>query len=400
VSENTEKMDSKTIDRLDELLDYVHHVGKLNQKPIFRIEEYKQLNIWEHELKGKIGIQHNIIDDDGVSIWLRIERLKRLAPPPIPEQIQEWIAVGNDPESTPQIKEKLIKTLPDQEAKKLVEEGVVDESDVTNPLKEQITEIKLKDVIFRLENNPQAKVDIDNYLNEHWLPWSEEEKPRRETIKIYDSLFSLQQTIEAQGDEQPIELIWGIGISRWICEGHKINHPLLEKPIEIEVDRKDGAILIHPRNIDPTITVGAYFALENPGVDALLRFGKKHFSEMSEDIEFSPYMHESFEPVLRQASTHLSESGTYWPNVNPDKENRKPNNISEFLEITDSWIVFARPRSSTGFIQDIERFQKNLEESKDAGKQIPNPAKKLVTELSDKKPLQTSGGFLPDGGLR
>lgn len=399
MSENTEKMDSKTIDRLDELLDYVHHVGKLNQKPIFRIEEYKQLNIWEHELKGKIGIQHNIIDDDGVSIWLRIERLKRLAPPPIPEQIQEWIAVGNDPESTPQIKEKLIKTLPDQEAKKLVEEGVVDESDVTNPLKEQITEIKLKDVIFRLENNPQAKVDIDNYLNEHWLPWSEEEKPRRETIKIYDSLFSLQQTIEAQGDEQPIELIWGIGISRWICEGHKINHPLLEKPIEIEVDRKDGAILIHPRNIDPTITVGAYFALENPGVDALLRFGKKHFSEMSEDIEFSPYMHESFEPVLRQASTHLSESGTYWPNVNPDKENRKPNNISEFLEITDSWIVFARPRSSTGFIQDIERFQKNLEESKDAGKQIPNPAKKLVTELSDKKPLQTSGGFLPDGGL-
>jgi len=399
VSENTEKMDSKTIDRLDELLDYVHHVGKLNQKPIFRIEEYKQLNIWEHELKGKIGIQHNIVDDDGVSIWLRIERLKRLAPPPIPEQIQEWVAVGTDPENSPQIKEKLIKTLPEQEAQQLVDEGVVSENDVTNPLKEQITEIKLKDVIFRLENNPQAKADIDNYLNEQWLPWSEEEKPRRETIKIYDSLFSLQQTIEAQGDEQPIELIWGIGISRWICEGHKINHPLIEKSIEIEVDRKDGAILVHARNIDPTIVVGAYFALENPGVDALLRFWKKHFSELSDDIEFSPYIHESFEPILRQASTHLSESGTYWPNVNPDKENRKPNNISESLEIPDSWVVFARPRSSTGFIQDIERFQKKLDEPKDTERQIPNPAKKLVTELSDKKPLQTSGGFLSGGGL-
>ena len=112
MSENTEEMDSKIIDRLDELLDYVHHVGELNQKPIFRIEEYKQLNIWEHELKGKIGIQHNIVDDDdGVSIWLRIERLKRLAAPPIPEQIQEWIAVGNVPESNPQIKEKLIKNM-------------------------------------------------------------------------------------------------------------------------------------------------------------------------------------------------------------------------------------------------------------------------------------------------
>lgn len=398
MSENTEKMDSKIIDRLDELLDYVHHVGKLNQKPIFRIEEYKQLNIWEHELKGKVGIQHDIIDDDGVSIWLRIERLKRTTPPPVPEQMQEWVTVGNDPENIPQIKEKLIKTLPEHEAKKLVEKGVVTESDVTNPLKEQTTEIKLKDVIFRLENNPQTKADIDTYLNEHWLPWSEEEKPRRETIKIYDSLFSLQQIIESQGNEQPIELIWGIGISRWICEGHKINHPLLEKPIEIEVDRKDGSILIHPTNTNPTIAVGAYFALENPGVDALLRFEKKHFSEMSEDIEFSPYMYESFEPILRQASTHLSESGTYWPDVNPDKENRKPNNISESLEITDSWIVFARPRSSTGFIQDIERFQKNLEASKDAGEQVPNPVKKLVTELSDKKLLQTSGSFLSGDG--
>jgi hypothetical protein len=107
-------------------------------------------------------------------------------------------------------------------------------NDVIAPLKEQSTEIRLKDVIFRLENNPQAKVDIDKYLNEQWLPWSEEEKPRRGTIKIYDSLFSLQQTIEAQGDEQPIELIWGVGISRWICEGHTINQPLIEKSVEIE----------------------------------------------------------------------------------------------------------------------------------------------------------------------
>lgn len=398
MSEDKEKMDSKTNSRLNELLDYVHHVGQLNQKPVFRIDEYKQLNIWEHELKGKIGIQHNIIDNDGTSVWLRIERLKRLAPPPIPEIVKDWIVVGNDPESNPQIKDKLIKTLPEKEAKKLIEEGILVESDVTDPLKEQGPGIKLKDVIFRLKNNRQTKIDIDNYLNEQWLPWSEEEKPRRITIKLYDSLFSLQQTIEAQGEDQPIELIWGIGISRWLCEGHKINHPLLEKPIEIEVDRNDGAILIHPRNNEPTIAVSAYFALENPGVDTLLRFGKKHFSEMSEDIEFSPYIHESFEPILRQASTHLSESGTYWPDINPDKENRKPNQISDSLEVTDSWIIFARPRSTTGFIQDIERFQKKLEESKTSDNNLPNPTKRLVTELSDKKPIQTGGGFLLGSG--
>ncbi len=400
MSEDKGKMDSKNSNRLlNDLLNYVHELGKRNQKPIFRIEEYKQLTIWEHELKGKIGIQHNTIDNDGISIWLRIERLKRLAPPSIPESIQEWITVANNPEKNPQIKDKLIKTLPEKEANKLIGEGILMESDITDPLKEQNSEIKLKDVIFRLENNQQIRSDIDRYINEQWLPWSEAEKPRRATIKIYDSLFSLQQAIEAQGDEQPIELIWGIGISRWLCEGHEINHPLLEKPVEIEVDGKDGAIRIHPRNNEPTIAVRAYLALENPGVDALLRFGKKHFTEMSEDIEFSPYIHGSFEPILRQATTHLSESGTYWPDINPDKENREPNKISDSLEVTDSWILFARPRNTTGFIEDIKRFKKKSEESETSDNHIPNPTKRLVTELSDKKPIQTGNGLLSDIGL-
>jgi hypothetical protein len=134
VSNETENMDTKTTARLCELLEYVHHVGRLNQKPVFKIDEYKQLNIWEHQIKGRIGIQHNVADSDGIPIWLRIERLKRISPPSIPEQIQEWIGVGNDPESHPQIKDKLIKTLPEKKAEKLIEEGIVIESDVTNPL--------------------------------------------------------------------------------------------------------------------------------------------------------------------------------------------------------------------------------------------------------------------------
>ena len=141
--ENAEK-----IDRLDKLLAYVLQLGRLRQTPTFKIEQYKQLNIWEHELKGRIGIQHNI-DDDGVSIWLKIERLQRIAPPPIPEQIQEWVTVINDPTSEPQIKDELIKTLPAQEAIELVSNGKVLAEDVLKPLTEKIGAIEKKDVIFR-----------------------------------------------------------------------------------------------------------------------------------------------------------------------------------------------------------------------------------------------------------
>lgn len=384
-------MGRNSTNRLTDLLDYIHHIGILNQKPIFRINEYGKLTIWEHQFKGRIGIQHNLTDEDDVSVWLKIERLKRNGPPEIPEQIQEWISVSNDPENTPQIKDKLIKTIPAKEAQNLLSKGVVNEQDIQDSLKPQYGEIEFNDVIFRLNSNAVLKFAVDSYLNKQWVLWAEEEKPRRKTIKIYDSFFSLQQTLEAQGDEQPIELIWGIGITRWKCEGHKIDHPLIEKSVEIEVSREDGAILIHPRNVEPTLAVGAFFALDNPGVDTLLRFWKKHFSELSEDVEFSPYIHESFEPILRQASTYLSEKGTYWPDINPDKENRKPNTIGDILEFTDSWVLFARPRSVTSFVQDIERFQKNIEESPG---NLPNPVRKIITELSNKKPLSTGVGLL------
>ena len=382
-------------DRLDDLLKYAHHLGMLNQKPIFKIEDYKQFNIFEHQLKGRIGIQHNVTTSEGISIWLRVERLKRLPPPPPPEQIIEWVSISNNPSIPPEIKDKLIKTLSENDAKTLIDNGEVIVEDVSDSLKNKDTKIKSKDVIFRLENNEEITKIIDQYLNEQWVVWSEEEKPRRETIGIYDSLFSIQQTIESQGDEQPIELIWGTGVSRWICEGHKLDIPLIEKAIEIEVDTKDGSIHVYPRTNEPNIVVSPFFALENPGVDLLLRFSKKHFSELSDDIEFSPYLHESFEPVLRKASSHLSESGVYWPDINPNKENREPNKVSETLEITDSWVIFARPRSTTAFIQDIERFQEQLEDINDSD--IPFPTARLVTELSDKKELVSDYG-LSSGG--
>lgn len=390
--ENVTNTDKEIAGRLSELLEYVHHVGRLNEKPVFTIDEYGQLRLWEHQLKGKIGIQHNVTDKDGVAIWLRIERLKRIAPPPIPEEVSEWITVGQDPEMNPQVKDKLIKTLLENETIPLIEKGIVNEEDVHDPLNLTQPDIKLKDVIFRLENITEVKEKIDAYLNEQWFPWSEEEKPRRSTIEIYDSLFSLQQNIEAQGEEQPIELIWGIGVGRWLCEGHKVDYPLLEQSVEIEIDKKDGSLLMRHRNVEPLLAISAYFALENPGVDALLRFSKKHFAELSEDVEFSPYIHESFEPVLRQASTQLSESGIYWPDINPDKENREPPEVNDILRITDSWLIFARPRSTTSFVQDIERFKSKLEDES-THSEIPVPAKRLVTEQSDKKPIDDSGVF-------
>ncbi len=382
--------------RLDELLDYVHHVGRLNEKAIFTVSEYKQLVIPEHKLKGRIGISHDIVDEEGGSTWLKIERLKRILPPPAPEEIKEWVTVANAPNNSVIVKDKIIKTLSDTEASKLIEDGVVLVEDVQAPLLEGDGVNVFKDVIYRLENLPETKATIDSYIEHVWYPWSESEKPRRETIKFYDSLFSLQQTIEAQGEEEPIELVWGIGVSRWLFEDHKIDHPLLEQLVEIEIDSNDGTLFIQPRNIEPNMATAPYFALQLPGIDALLRFFKKHFTDLSEDVEFSPYIGESFEPLLRQAAAQLSQSGVYWPDVNQNIENREPPKITDELQISDSWLIYARPRSVTSFVQDIERFKKKLENVDET--QISAPVKRVVSDVEHKKSSIHIGGGWSEGG--
>jgi very-short-patch-repair endonuclease len=378
--------------RIKDLLNYVHHLGKLNQRPVFKVEDYQQAMISEHHAKGKVGVQHNIIDNEGEPIWLRIDRLIRNPPPPPNQLIADWIIVKNDPDCPVLVQDKIIKTMSPNEAEILLGSSSISESDIIDNL----ADVRFKDVVLTLNNRTEIKASIDSYINGQWALWSSEEKPRRETIKIYDGLFGLQQIIETQGEDQPLELIWGLGVSRWLYEGHVIDHPLLEKPVEIEFDSQDGAILIRPRNVGAALAIHAYFALGNAGVDSLTKYAKRYYSELSEDIEFSPYNHESFEPVLKQAAILLSNNAVYWPDVNPNQENRMPPQPNETLQVTDSWCIYARPRSITSFIQDIERFLAWFEDN--ATVELPAPVLRLVSELSDKKPVLLHSGLSPEGG--
>lgn len=67
--------DETTAERLTELLDYVGQVIKLDERPTFRLSEYRLANgqtftFHEHEFHALPGITHDLIDDDG-AIWLR-----------------------------------------------------------------------------------------------------------------------------------------------------------------------------------------------------------------------------------------------------------------------------------------------------------------------------------------
>ena len=146
-------LDEHSQKRIKDLLNYVHHLGALNQRPVFKVEDYQQVVISEHHTKGKVGVQHNIIDNEGEPIWLRIERLIRNPPPPPNQLIEAWITVKNDPDSPVIVQDKIMKTMWRKEAEELLASSSISESDISDNL----NDVKFKDVVLTLDNQPGNK---------------------------------------------------------------------------------------------------------------------------------------------------------------------------------------------------------------------------------------------------
>jgi len=387
-------------DNLVDLVDYVGHMIKLGEKPVLALADYRQLLFHEADLKDRIGIEHDKSDDNGV-LWLKMHRLKRIDPPEVPEEILDWITVGRDPFTQPTVQAVRTETIHQEQANEYVKLGILDESDIQPALKSSGA-IAQCDVIFRIEKQPNIKRAVEDYISGPWSQWAEEERPRWETIRMYEAFFSLQQSIQSQGSENPLELVWGIGVARWRASGQVIDHPLVEQLVEIEIDSGDGSIVIRPRGTQPQLALKPFFALDNPGAETVLNFARDFFANFTEDEELSPFLPDTFTPVLRRAASHLDQSGQYYPDEMVDITYRGIPPVSDTLTVTDTWAIYARQRSDNFFLNDLDRLKDAIKSTQD----LPSPSKRLVTEPSSVRytggPLDigkaTLTGFGGDGG--
>ncbi len=387
---------------LAEMLDYVTHMVRLGERTVFAIEQHRNLVLYEHELQDRVGIQHDV--DDGES-WVRIERLRRREPPAVPEDLQAWIKVSRDPGERPAVSSPRIETMSREEAAELVRAGTIDPEDVMEPLRSDVPAPSVE-VQLKIERFESARAGVHDYISGPWSAWAESEAPRRRTIEIYEKLFSLHQLIQSEGAERPIELVWGVGLARWETSGITINHPLVEALVEIEIAEDDGALRIGPRDVQPAIALKPFEQLENPAADTVHRVAGEHFDRLSRDPDriFSPFARESFEPVLRYAANELSEAGTYHPDCRVDVSDRSLPDLSDQLIVTDTWVIFARPRSENFLVRDLLGLKAAVTSSSPAD--LPRPAVRFVTKPPSDKTYQPtlidiSGGLYerPPGGL-
>jgi len=326
-----------------DLLNYIEQVEKLKAKPAFSVPtEY--FSALQEDLKGLPEVQFNVQDKDG-DIWLRIPRLHEIQPPPPDSTLVDWITLPKVPTRLPELRP--VREIYD--GKRLVR-----------------TE--------RIEDAPRIPELFDWYVDNQWKPWAGAEAPRRQTIKRYNELFSIQQTISTEGSETQLEMVWGTGFALWKKEGAGVTlrHPLMTQVCEVTLNERTFDLEIRPREADPRLELDTYVALEISGVRQFEAYWRSALENGANRP--NPFEPSSYEGTLKAAVGYLDSSGKYvelceTPNLPV---------AAETLTITNAWALFARRRSSGIFLEDVARLKKSVE----AAPSLPPVVKDFVVRGS------------------
>ena len=355
-------------ERLLGLIEYSQQSARLRRKPAASLAAHGQFTLYEHEIQGLPGVRLNIEhSESGEEVWLSVARLQETRPPALDGPIlRPWVQMTQGPDEKPRLREAT-------DATSLIAAGThrsaLRASGQGKPIVDPKATISLADYA----DAPLARAEFETYLTAKWQPWAEEEQRRRRTIRLYSQLFTLKHQLEGSIVEAQLELVWGVGLGVWNWNGVAVRYPLMGRLVELSLNPLTADVEIRPRDVDARVEVDWYASVDNPGVADLEKAAKEFFREAS--ATFSPFDRGTFEPLLRAAVTHLDPNGVYWPDQAPAEDRTLPKSDDK-LRVADTWVLFARPRTNSLFLQDLEALKQQVEE----GESYPPAVAAVVTD--------------------
>lgn len=355
--------------RLLSLIEFAQQAARMNSKAVARVEQHGLFKLYEHELFDLPGIKLNLTPTEGEDeLWMSVARLQETRPPDIKAAVlQPWVEVVNNPATEPKLRAAVM-------GASLIESGSRRSSENELAIDPQ--------QLVALEEYGEAesvRMAFKSYTSGPWKVWADEEKRRRKTIRLYGQIFTLQQQLQEGVVESPVEIAWGVGMGIWTTNSTSVNYPLLSRLCELALNPLTAAIEVRPRDLEPQLETDWYASIDNPGLSALEKSGKDFFSKATQT--FSPFDRGTFEPLLQAAATHLDPNGVYWPQQVPAEDRSLPKSDAN-LRVTDTWILFARPRTNSMYLQDLDTFKKKVDaiETTDA---FPGAVAAVINDPSD-----------------
>src|SRR5260221_11893258 len=198
---------------LRNVLLYTQELVNFRNKVILDIASEPHPAFYEAALLALEGIQPA---PDG-DIWMRLRRLRETQPPAPDAMFTGWTkdAPHPTPDKPPTLLDHRLLHLAVEEISDLGEAGLIDTDDVMRPRDADEEFPATLDVILHTARMTEFSETWKAYVEGAWTKWAEAERPRRRSIDVYNKLFQIQQRVTASGEDNAIELVWGIGVARW-----------------------------------------------------------------------------------------------------------------------------------------------------------------------------------------
>lgn len=358
---------------LTKLLDYVREQDKKLDPRGFKLKGHPGFLRSKEALAHLPGVDLDV-KGEGDHVWLRVQRLHSTPPPELPaEQWNGLVLTSDDPHGEgPRINEAALRHRIQLEQRPLVAEQ-----------HEAVTQ--------SWQTSAQA-VHAD--YSKSWQAWAEGEKPRRRTMELYGELFNLKHQLEAEETAKPHELVWGMGVTAWKLQFTEragatsvmYQYPLLTQAMEMSFVDDGTTIDVRPRAVDPRLEFDAIAACQVPGAAEVEKAIAKALHEASKDESKplpNPFDAGSVEHLLKLVAGSLHDKGSFV--ANPDKFPEPVEN----LQVSNAWVLLARPRATNFLHDDIERLKKRIAD----GMQIPMGPAALVTPPSNEALSQAAVRF-------
>jgi very-short-patch-repair endonuclease len=220
-------------DKAIRLLEYLLRLASLRTKLSRDVGEYEKV-LWISDVPQERGCFTQAWGRDeehDPDEWIEVQNRREPELPAVPGHCKEWV---NSPSlrnknDLPELLPEITRQIPNPDWRE----------DSDHPETIPRTE--------RLENHPEVQQAWDRYVEDKWLPWTEDHNAWERVHKVYSALFAIHQEQLRLGEEY--ELVLGLGLLTWQTpNGQRVRRHLAIADAILEFEARHQRFTVKPHS--------------------------------------------------------------------------------------------------------------------------------------------------------
>ena len=323
------------------LVEYHQRLATLRAKPVRQLNDYAKV-VWVSSVPHEPGCFTRAWGRDqehGDDEWLEVQKRDQPPLPTLPPECKAWVskdALWNK-KDLPQLFSEITIQLPNPDWSK--------GSDQPRTLAQS----------KRIEEHPEVQAARDRYVQDKWLPWTDDHDCWESVHRVYSELFAIHQEQLRLGEEY--QLVLGLGLLTWLTPGgQRTRRHLVVADAILEFEARLGRFTVRPH------TDGAKLRPELDMLDIQDHpRGAEHAAKESLGAaNHDPWDSDSVEGTLKALVHSINVDGHYDPSIESEDIRASENPIVEFAPA-----LILRERSAKGLTDTLEQIREQIERGDD-----------------------------------